>query len=83
MCSLLPCRHAVAGCDTTSRLFVIGKGVSLQKLKNVQHFKKQTNVFSGTILKMQGDYPFRFLGLRQQLPATRVRESVTKSSMEG
>ena len=29
---LLPLAHAVAGCDTMSRLFVIGKGVPLRKL---------------------------------------------------
>ena len=33
---LLPFAHAMAGCDTTSRLFGIGKGVDLRKL-NVEH----------------------------------------------
>ena len=31
-CSLLPFIHAVAGCDTISRLFGIGKGVPLKKV---------------------------------------------------
>ena len=45
MCALLPFAHAIAGCDTTSRLFGIGKGVPLQKLKSDPHFKQQAETF--------------------------------------
>lgn len=31
-CSLLPFVHAITGCDTTSRLFGVGKGAALRKL---------------------------------------------------
>ncbi|KAA0202211.1 hypothetical protein HAZT_HAZT002179 [Hyalella azteca] len=46
MCTLLPFVHAIAGCDTTSPLFGIGKGVPLRKLKSEQIFRKQARVFS-------------------------------------
>ena len=36
MCSLLPFSHAIAGCDTTSHLFDIGKGVSLRQLRRTR-----------------------------------------------
>ena len=44
MCSV-PFDHAIAGCDTTSRLFGIGKGTPLKKLKSDPNFKKQAEIF--------------------------------------
>ena len=40
VCRLLPFAHAMAGCDTTSRLFGIGKGVDLRKLNTALTFKQ-------------------------------------------
>ena len=37
---LLPFAHALAGCDTTSRLFGIGKGVDLRRLNTALTFKQ-------------------------------------------
>ncbi|KAA0201573.1 hypothetical protein HAZT_HAZT003881 [Hyalella azteca] len=51
MCTLLTFVHAIAGCDTTSRLFGIGKGVPLRKLKSEQIFRKQARVFSEVATK--------------------------------
>jgi len=51
MCSLLPFAHAIGGCDTTSHLFGIGKGVPLRQLKNDQNFRKQAYVYSGEATK--------------------------------
>ena len=45
-CYLLPFLHALTGCDTTSRLFGIGKGLALKKPKSNEDFKKQGEVFS-------------------------------------
>ena len=53
MSSLLPFAHAIAGCDTTSHLFGIGKGVPLRQLKNDQNFRKQAYVYSGEATKEQ------------------------------
>jgi hypothetical protein len=36
----------VLGCDTTSRLYGIGKGVSLKKIKSSHLFREQANVFA-------------------------------------
>ena len=36
----VPFAHAMAGCDTTSRLFGIGKGVDLRKLNTALTFKQ-------------------------------------------
>ena len=47
MCHLLPFPHAIAGCDTTSCLFGIGKGIALWKLSSDIDFKKEAEVFSG------------------------------------
>ena len=46
-CRLLPFAHAIAGCDTTSRLFGIGKGVALQKLNSAPIFKQMAEVVCG------------------------------------
>ena len=51
LCSLLPFAHVIGGCDTTSHLFGIGKGVPLRKLKNDQNFRKQAQVYSGEATK--------------------------------
>ena len=37
--------HAVLGCDTTSRLYGIGKGSSLRKFKTSNHFREQAKLF--------------------------------------
>ena len=36
MCRMLPFIHAVTGCDTTSRIFGIGKAAALKKLKQLK-----------------------------------------------
>ena len=41
LCSLLPVIHAIAGCDTTSRIFGIGKGAPVKKSQNHHEFKSQ------------------------------------------
>jgi len=41
--------HAIAGCDTTSRLFGIGKSIPLKKMDN-EHFRQQAAVFCETEL---------------------------------
>ena len=48
---MLPFVHAVGGCDTTSRLFGIGKGVPLRKLKSDSHFRQQAEVFKNKTSK--------------------------------
>ena len=45
VCCLLLSAHAMAGYDITSRLFGIGKGVALRKLKNAPIFKQMAEVF--------------------------------------
>ena len=40
VCRLLPFAHALAECDTTSRLFGIGKGVDLRRLNTALTFKQ-------------------------------------------
>ena len=38
--------HALLGCDTTSRVFGIGKGVALKQLRNSEDFNIQAEVFN-------------------------------------
>lgn len=38
LCSVLPVIHAIGGCDTTSRLFGIGKGMPVKKYQNHREF---------------------------------------------
>jgi len=38
--------HAILGCDTTSRLFGLGKGLAVRKIKSVALFRQQAKVFS-------------------------------------
>ena len=45
MCEVLPFVHGIAGFDTTSRLFGIGKGTPLKKLKSDPNFKKKAEIF--------------------------------------
>ena len=45
ICDNLLFAHAILGCDTTSRLFGIGKPVALKKLKSSEHFRQQASVF--------------------------------------
>ena len=44
-CYLLSVVHAISGCDTTSRVFGIGKSSAPKKLKS-KHFVEQPNTFS-------------------------------------
>lgn len=48
VCKLLPFIHAVTGCDTTSRLYSVGKAVALKKAKNDKHFTRQGEIFMNT-----------------------------------
>lgn len=45
VCSNILFVHAILGCDTTSHLFGIGKGVALKKVMNSEHFRSQAEVF--------------------------------------
>lgn len=38
--------HAILGCDSTSRLYGLGKGLALKKVKSDQSFLRQAKVFS-------------------------------------
>ena len=44
-CSIIPFVHAVTGCDTTSRIYGIGKGMALKKALKDGEFRKNANVF--------------------------------------
>ena len=46
VCRNLLFLHAITGCDTTSRLYGVGKATALKKFENVLHFKEQANIFS-------------------------------------
>ena len=46
LCDHLLFVHAMSGCDTTSRLFGLGKGVAVQKIENDPVFYNQAKVFS-------------------------------------
>jgi len=45
ICSHILFLHALLGCDTTSHLYGIGKGLSLKKFKSSKHFCEQAMVF--------------------------------------
>ena len=45
-CEAILLMHALLGCDTTSRLFSIGKGVALQKFKREERFRYLSQTFS-------------------------------------
>ena len=44
-CHLLPFIHAMTGCDTTSRMFGIGKALALKKVLTCEYLKQQGDVF--------------------------------------
>lgn len=46
ICTNILCVHAVLGCDTTSRLYGIGKGVALTKIRTDALFREQANDFN-------------------------------------
>ena len=46
LCDCLPFLHALTGCDTTSRLFGIGKTSCLKKIKKSAHLRLQAAVFN-------------------------------------
>ena len=46
VCSNILFIHEILGCDTTSRLFGIGKGASLKKFATSHQFREQARVFS-------------------------------------
>ena len=46
VCRNLLFLQAITGCDTTSRLYGVGKATVLKKFENVLSFKEQANVFS-------------------------------------
>ena len=48
VCSNMLFIHAILGCDTTSRLYGIGRGVSLKKFFASQHFRDLAQVFNNT-----------------------------------
>ena len=48
VCEFFLFAHTLLGCDTTSRVFGIGKGVSLKHLRTSAHFITQTEVFNTT-----------------------------------
>ncbi|KAJ8417704.1 hypothetical protein AAFF_G00225470 [Aldrovandia affinis] len=45
MCTHILFIHAIAGCDTTSRLYGIGKGAPLKKFTTSSEFREQATVF--------------------------------------
>ena len=45
ICELLPTVHAFSGCDTTSHIYGVGKGVLLKKAMSDSWFRDQTSVF--------------------------------------
>jgi hypothetical protein len=46
VCRVLPFVHAVTGCDSTSRIFGIGKSLALKKCINSEYFRAQGEVFN-------------------------------------
>jgi len=47
ICRVLPVVHALCGCDTTSRLYGIGKGAALRKVREDSGFLKCIEAFCG------------------------------------
>lgn len=45
VCQLLPFVHAFTGCDTTSRIYGVGKNVALKKVRWDQMLRQQASVF--------------------------------------
>ena len=51
VCQNLLFVHALLGCDTTSRLFGVGKSVALKKVKSSTYFQQQAAMFSSPMAK--------------------------------
>jgi hypothetical protein len=51
MCLLLPFLHAISGCDTTSRLFGVGKGAAYKKFKSSVYVKDLAQKINSTSAK--------------------------------
>ena len=47
VCDGIVCVHALSGCDTTSRMFSVGKNQSLKNLASI-HFRQQADIFRKT-----------------------------------
>lgn len=47
VCSKILFAHAILGCDTTSRVHGIGKGLALKKLQSSSQFRELAGVFNG------------------------------------
>ena len=45
ICTNLLFAHAILGCDTTSRVFSLGKGLALKYIHTDSYFIKQASVF--------------------------------------
>ncbi|GFS16568.1 hypothetical protein ElyMa_004959400 [Elysia marginata] len=45
ICNFLSFLHAINGCDTTSRLFRVAKGLPLKKIKTDADFKAAAEIF--------------------------------------
>jgi hypothetical protein len=46
VCGNMLFTHAILGCDTTSRIFGIGKGVALKQIRTSEHFRAQAQIFT-------------------------------------
>ena len=53
ICSAILPIHALLGCDTTSRLFSIGKQVALQKFRKMERFRNKISIFNNTTAKQE------------------------------
>ena len=85
ICYILPFIHAFTGCDTTSRIYGIGKGVVLKKALNDSNFKNQAKVFMNTsshsTIEEAGENAFKCVYNGNQiedLDALRFRKFVQK-----
>ena len=86
----LPFIHAIAGCDTTSRLFGIGKGVPLRKMQSATHFKRHAADFCTATTKediqLAGEkalvclYGGKELDTLETLRLQKFRDKVAKSA---
>ena len=85
MCHILPFVHAFTGCDTTSRIYGIGKGLVLKKAVKDSNFKTQAEVFmntsSPTDIETAGENEFKCVyngKTNEDLDALRFRKFVQK-----
>ena len=53
ICNAILPIHALLGCDTTSRLFSIGKQVALQKFGKMERFRNTISIFNNTTAKQE------------------------------